>query len=346
MVSNSMKYLSEAKFNFKGKTVLLRVDTDVDLKKENGKFVVDEDYRLKTTLPAIHFLQENGAEKIIMIGHIGRPKGNKVTDLSMAPVADWFSDKFSKNCQLTDIENVKKGKKGIFLLENIRFYPEEEKNDLNFSKKLSHLADVYINEAFGVSHRDHASIIGITSFLPSFLGLRFEGEIKALSLLLKNATRPLVFVLGGSKKGKLDYIDFLSSWADQLLIGGMLPTRISQEKIKTDSKKVIIGRLNKQLKDIDEETISIFKTVLQSAATIVWAGPMGVYEEVGNRKGTEAIAREISKTTSFKVAGGGDTHRVLSWFGLWQGFDFVSVGGGAMLQFLQNKSLTGMAKAR
>lgn len=344
--NNSMKYLSESKFNFKGKTVLLRIDTDVDLKDENGRLVVDEDYRLKAALPAIHFLQEKGTKKIIMIGHMGRPAGKVMSDLSLSPVVDWFSDNLSTACQLVNIERAKKEKSGIFLLENIRFHPEEEENDPDFSKKLAGLGNVYINEAFGVSHRSHASIVGITKFLPSFLGLRFEGEVKALSVLLKKAARPLVFVLGGSKRGKLDHVHFLSSWADKLLIGGMLPVRISQEKIKTDPEKVVIGSLNKQGKDLDQKTIANFKVILASAATIVWAGPMGVYEEEENRKGTEEIARAISETVSFKVAGGGDTHRVLSWFSLWDSFDFVSTGGGAMLQFLQSKSLAGMVRAK
>lgn len=337
-----ISYLSESKYDFKGKIVLVRIDTDVDLKKENGDFAVDEDYRLKISLPTIHFLQKRGAKKIILLGHIGRPNGKVVSNLSLFPVASWFEKNLTSGCQLVDLEKIETKKEGVYLLENIRFYPGEEKNDSKFRQKLASLADVYVNEAFAVSHRNHASIVGTSKLLPSFLGLRFEGEVKALSWLLKKAVRPLVFVLGGSKKGKLDYIEFLSSWADKLLIGGMLPTRIKNEGISLAGSNVLVGSLTENGKEISEKTIEKFVKEIKSAATIVWAGPMGVYEEKTSRRGTEKIAKAISQTSAFRVAGGGDTHRVLSWFDLWKSFDFVSSGGGAMLEFLKDRSLVGM----
>lgn len=335
-------YLSEANFDFNGKTVLLRIDTDVDIKEKNGKIVVDEDYRLKSCLPTIRYLQENGVGKIIMTGHMGRPEGKFLSELSLAPVADWFSRQL-KDCRLVDLRNAsKQNLTSLSLLENLRFYPGEENNDQRFCQKLAALADVYVNEAFGVSHRDNGSITGIANLLPSFLGLRFEGEVRALSWLRKKAARPLVFILGGSKKGKVDYISFLSDWADKTLIGGMIPTRIKDLGVKIDFSRVMVGELNKSGRDISKKTIDDFEQVIRTAKTVVWAGPMGVYEEAENRKGTEEIGRIISESKTFKIAGGGDTHRALSWNGLWKKFDFVSVGGGAMLEFLKKGTLIGM----
>ncbi len=322
-------YLSESSFDFKGKAVLLRIDTDVDLRKENGKLLVDEDYRLKSCLATIHYLQKKGVKKIIAIGHMGRPGGKHVSKLSLAPVVDWFSKEKLSN---------------FSLLENLRFSFGEKENNQQFCQKLASLADVYVNEAFGASHRSHASITGVSALLPSFLGLRFEGEVKTLTWLRKKAARPLVFVLGGSKKGKVDYIDFLSTWADKTLIGGMIPTRIKDSKFKVNSSRVLVGELNKSGRDISKKTIDNFTKVIKAAKTVVWAGPMGVYEEKENRKGTEEIGRIISESAAFKIAGGGDTHRVLSWDNLWDKFDYVSVGGGAMLEFLRKGTLVGMIK--
>lgn len=319
-------YLTDSKFDFKDKTALIRIDSDVDLVKKNGKWIVDEDFRLRSVLPTINLLKKKGVKRIVFLGHLGRPDGKKVEELSLEPVANWFS------------ENVERRKSKLVLLENLRFDSGEETNDKKFAERLASFGDVYINDAFGASHREHASIVGIPKLLPSFLGVRFEGEIKALSWLKKNAPRPLVFVLGGSKPGKLSYIDFLSEWADWLLVGGKLPS------YSFDGKKegLKVGRLKKNGKDINKETIKEFKKIIKKGKTVAWAGPMGVYEEEENRHGTWEIAKAVGDASAFKAAGGGDTHRILSWAKLWNKFDFVSVGGGAMLQFLKNETLPGI----
>jgi phosphoglycerate kinase len=236
----------------------------------------------------------------------------------------------------------------------LRFNEGEEKNDIEFSKQISHLGDVYINEAFGVSHRDHASVTGIPEILPSFFGLNFENEIKVLGELrdLGDSKRPLVFVLGGSKKDKLDYLEFLGEWCDKVLVGGKLPLEIKNQKskIKNEDKdfsiisnfKFQISNLTNNGKDIDDGSIKKFVEIIKTAETIIWAGPMGVYEEEENKKGTFEIAKAISESKGYKVAGGGDTHRVLGWLNLWNKFDFISSGGGAMLSFLKNKTLVGI----
>jgi len=223
------------------------------------------------------------------------------------------------------------------LLENLRFEKEERSNGRDFVKKLSALGEVYVNDAFGNSHRDHASITGLAKSLPSFLGLRIEGEVKTLNWLKLHAPRPLVFVLGGSKKGKLDYLDFLSSWADRLLIGGKFPGMIKKKK-----KNMVLATLKKNGKDLDQKSIDLFKEEMKKAKTIVWAGPMGVYEEKESSKGTKEIAEAIGDSQAFKIAGGGDTHRIISAYKLWSCFNFVSVGGGATLQFLKEGSLSGI----
>ncbi|MBU2591845.1 MAG: phosphoglycerate kinase [Patescibacteria group bacterium] len=411
-------FLSSTDFDFKDKVVLLRIDCDVDLKEEKGQLVVDEDFRLKSVLPTIKFLQGRGVSKIIMLGHLGRPEGKPVKELSLKPVAVWFSENFAF-CELikdisvlpgqTPVKSLLRGGRlvrrkpclptgrfgeggmnssdggmnNLFLLENLRFDPGEEANDKNFVAGLASLAEVYVNDAFGASHRDHASITGLAKILPSFLGLRFEVEVKTLSWIKTKAERPLVFVLGGSKQGKLDYIPFLVNWADYLLVGGKLPLLIQNSKIperfpseingvgknQKYNSKIQIGRLKKGGRDISQESIVNFKKIINSAATVFWAGPMGVYEEEENRQGTFEIAKAISRLSGsfspgvgldsagekrrtdssdggmnnvFKIAGGGDTHRILSWLNLWHKFDFVSVGGGAALQFLKDDTLPGI----
>ena len=323
--------MSKSNFDFTGKRVLLRIDADVDLKKKGKGWVVDEDYRLSCALPSIRFLQEKKVEQIVLLGHLGRPGGKIVKDLSLRPVANWFEKRLGK-------------KEKLVLLENLRFSSGEKNKDIDFVKKLAVPGEVFVNDAFGSSHRDHASITGLPQALPSFLGLRIEGEVKTLSWLKAHSPRPLVFVLGGSKKGKVDYLDFLSSWADQLLVGGKLPKLVQNLKLKAKSqkKKLVFGKLNKAGKDIDKRTIKKFKKAIAGAKTIVWAGPMGVYEEKENRAGTQEIAKAIAESRAFKIAGGGDTHRVLSQLRLWSCFNFVSTGGGAMLQFLKDETLPGI----
>ena len=336
---------------FKNKRVLVRIDCDVDLRPKNGRLVVDEDFRLRSVLPTIHFLEEVGAKGIILIGHLGRPGGKVVSELSLQPIADWFSQKLATKVPLFSLRSSSfSTQNSIILLENLRFDSGEENNTPGFARRLAALADIYVNDAFAVSHRRHASIVDLPKLLPSFLGLRFEAEVKTLSWIKKKAHRPIVFVLGGSKSGKLDYIPFLASWADCLLVGGKLPLLIKSQKSKVKSQnynaKVKIGHLRKNNRDISATTIEQFKKIIAQAKTIIWAGPMGVYEEEENQRGTLEIGQAIAGAEAFKLAGGGDTHRVLSWFNLWENFDFVSVGGGAMLQFLRDETLPGMGRAK
>lgn len=386
-------YLVSSTIDFTNKTVLLRIDCDVDLKDEGGRLMVDEDYRLKCTLPTISFLLDHGVQKIIMIGHVGRPKGEVIDELKLAPIAAWFLSSLNSNIKnlhprwislwlKTSNTNSKpkslkeyKITDKIVLLENVRFDKREEGNNEEFAKELAGLADIYVNEAFGVSHRQHASTAGVPKYLPAYYGLQFQKEIEKLSWLRESAPRPLVFILGGSKEDKLDYLEFLAGWADTVLVGGRLPLLIqnatclpARQEIKMQNlvpsyAKASAGRQNSRLStndlahsievsqypniklaeltpnglDINNESIELFNKEIARAKTVVWAGPMGKYEEEGNEIGTYEIAKAIANCQGKKFAGGGDTHRIISRLNLWDKFDFVSVGGGAMLAFLTKR---------
>jgi len=350
---NKEKLLSTTDFDFANKTVLVRVDADVDLKQgQEGELVVDEDFRLKTVLPTLRLLFERGIKKAIIVGHIGRPNGSYKKDLGLQPVADWFSAQdigqvcFVEYQAMKDLSNLKSTTEdrvgNLVVLDSIRFFKEEKENDKGFISTLASLADVYVNEAFGVAHRNQSSITGLPKIMPSFAGLRLEAEVETLSHVKQKTTRPLVCVLGGSKPGKLGYIPFLGSWADRLLVGGKLPTLIKEEKFEIDKSKVVLADLTENGRDISISSIEKFKQEIKKAGSVFWAGPMGVYEEEKNRRGTTEVVEFISKMDVFKVAGGGDTHRVLSWLDCWDCFDFVSVGGGSALQFLKDESLPGL----
>jgi len=351
------KLLSSTSFDFADKTVLVRIDADVDLVLENGRLAVDEDFRLKTVLPTLKLLFEKRAKRLIIVGHIGRPDSQYKKGLSLQPVADWFAKQsiarqvcfvdYKAIKALADFKPAVENLSGdLIILDNIRFLKGEQENDKSFISTLASLADVYINEAFGVSHRNQASITGLPKIMPSFAGLRLEAEVRSLSHIKNKAARPLVFVLGGSKLGKLDYIKFLSSWADKLLIGGKLPTLIKEQGFEINKDKVVLADLTENGKDISSASIEKFKQEIEKAQSIFWAGPMGVYEQEENRRGTTEVVEFISKCSVFKVAGGGDTHRVLTWLKRWDCFDFVSVGGGSALQFLQDGSLPGIDALR
>ncbi len=293
-------------------------------------------------------MQKAGVAKIILLGHLGRPGGKSVASLSLKPVANWFTKNVAQ-CRLMLLDNLKKQSAGnFFLLENLRFDPGEKANDQKFARKISSLGDVYINDAFGTAHRKHTSIVGLPNLLPAFLGIRIEGEMQTLSWLRDQPSRPLVFTLGGSKPGKLDYLEFLLDWADKVLVGGKLPALVknSKDKIKNSKKKLILGQLRESGKDIDDRTIREFKKVIGRAETAIWAGPMGVYEKKEFRQGSWQIAKAVANSNGFKVAGGGDTHRILTKVRLWDRMDYVSTGGGAMLEFLKKKDLPGIKAIR
>ena len=344
------------------KKVFLRADLDVPLK--NGE--IKDDTRPKTWLPTLEYLLKNQAQ-VFIAGHLGRPiqqfsifnfqfsKENE--EFSLKPIAKWLMEKLELHHQLKEVEI--EGFKGweitgnVFLLENLRFYKEEEENDLGFSQKLASLADVYINDAFASSHRAHASIVGITKYLPSYAGLRLEKEVDELSKILNDPKRPLVVIIGGAKiETKLPLVEKMHHFADYVLVGGEIAEndkvllKVSHENLNPSAggKKsiLLVADLTEDNKDVTEKTAENFLQVCQNAGSVVWNGPMGQVENEKYQMGTEILARGLSKLSSYTIVGGGDTLSFLKEKNLLDKFSFVSTGGGAMLEFLAGVKLPGL----
>lgn len=323
-----------------GKRVLVRGDLDVDIKEgENPE-------RLETLLPTLQKILEKGARQIVICGHKGRPEGKRAEELSLKPLTDYFSNKLSDEVEFVDnIENyfdsdlpAQAGKK-VRLLENLRFWPGEKENSEDFAGKLSSWGDFYVNEAFGSSHRQHASIVGVPKVLPHAAGLRLSAEIEHLSKVLETPQRPLVFLISGIKEDKLKYIDVFKQTADKVLVGGRLPGLLGDEY---KDPKVEVARLVQDKEDITIHSVEHFEGEVKRAKTVVVSGPMGKFEDPGHRQGTERVLRAVAESECYSVAGGGDTEEALSLLGLKDKFDWVSTGGGAMLEFLANKTLPGL----
>ena len=327
------------------KRVLLRTNYDVPLKKFPIKEISDTS-RIEESLPTINYLLSQEA-KIIIISHLGRPEGRRVVELSLKPVAKKLTEFLKKEVLLVSKIQAFKGSK-LIMLENLRFWPEEETNDQDFAKKLASLVDFYVNDAFAVSHRKHASMVGIPQFLPSgrrAFGLDFLEEIEALARVRKNPKRPVVVILGGIKRSKIEAAKKLVAWADYILVGGKL---IEYDGIPAmvDHHQKILGDLTKNGEDITIKTVEKFKEAIAKAKTIVWSGPMGAFEDKRFERGTREIAQAVVASQAYTVVGGGDTEAALTRFGLVDKIDYISSGGGAMLVFLAEGTLPGIEAIR
>lgn len=303
-----------------GKNVLVRLDLDTNPDPN--------DLRIKASEETLNYLKEKGAE-IIVLAHKGRPDGKVDESLSLKPFQPIF-DKW-----------------GAKVEENLRFDLGEESNDPEFAKKLALKGEAFINEAFGSSHRAHASIVGLPKLLPYAVGFHFAKEVENLSKVIESPKRPLIIIISGIKKDKLDMIEPLSSLADKVLVGGRLPeflgdAALESVRLQAHDKKVIIGNLNMDKEDITLNTIERFESEIKKGKTIVLAGVLGKYEDGGHRQGTEKIYKAVSESPAFKIAGGGDTLKVIETMDLMNKFDWISVGGGAMLEFLSKKTLPGI----
>jgi phosphoglycerate kinase len=379
--SYGMRSVKEA--DVAGKCVLVRVGFDVPLK--NGR--VADDKRLRAALPTISLLRKKKA-KVILISHLGRPNGDVVEDLRLAPVAKALSKLLKypvlcePDCIGSDVEESVRGmhEGDVLLLENLRFYPEEEANDKGFAQKLAAIADLYVNDAFSVSHRAHASVSAITKFLPSYSGLSLENEVKMLSALLKNPKSPFIAIMGGAKvSDKIGVIESLLKKVDSILIGGAMmftfykalgceigksryePDKVALAKsllkkgkkkivlpidVVLDSKKTVSSRkMPKSCAglDIGPETQLIYAEIINEAKTVFWNGPMGMFEKKPFAKGTISIAKAMVKCKGVTVIGGGDSVAAIEKAKLSKKFTFVSTGGGASLEFLEGKKLPGLA---
>ncbi|HKC04943.1 MAG TPA: phosphoglycerate kinase [Patescibacteria group bacterium] len=307
-----------------GKKVLLRLDLDTDPDPN--------DLRIKASEETLDYLKEKNAE-IIILAHRGRPEGKVDESLSLKPFQSIF-DKWGANVE-----------------ENLRFDPGEEANDPEFAKKLASMGDCYVNEAFGSSHREHASIVGLPKLLPHAAGIHFTKEVENISKIFDpsagSGLHPIVILISGIKKDKLDMIEPLSAITDKVLVGGRLPEFLGDEglesvRLQGSDKKVIVGNLNQDKEDITLNTIERFTKEIKLAKTIVLAGVLGKYEDAGHRMGTEKVFQAVAASNTFSIAGGGDTLHVIESMNLEDKFDWISVGGGAMLDFLSEKTLPGI----
>jgi phosphoglycerate kinase len=353
-----MKILKD--FNFENKRVLVRCDLNVPLSKEGpacnamrsiaGREVLD-DFRIKLSLPTINYLMERKA-KIVLMSHLGRPEGRVVESLKMDPIQNKLMEYLdvsvtkAPDCLGLEIENWTKemipGE--ILLLENLRFHKEEELNDKNFALGLSKLGDIYINDAFGVSHREHASVFSLPDFLPAGAGLLLQREIEELSNLIENPQKPLIGIMAGAKaETKIKAINKIAKVADWILIGGLLDKEITKKNIKLEFPEKIIKPIDedKDGLDIGLKTIQLFKEKISKAKTVFWNGPFGKTEE-GFTKGSEEIARAIIASGAYSIIGGGETIEFVNRIGLLEKFNYISSGGGAMLEFLGGKDLPGI----
>lgn len=363
-----MKTIKNFKIN--GKKILVRVDFNVPK---------SDDSRIRVSLPTINYLLENGVAKIILISHLGRPKGKVVEELKLKPVAEKLKDllKIQTEIKEVNLDNFPAYQVSdkIFLLENIRFYPEEEKNDVEFTKKLAHLGDsprgeagIFINDAFSASHRAHSSTEGIAHFLPSFAGFALEKEVEELTKILKNPGRPFVCILGGAKvSDKIRIIENLAPKVDYFLLGGVMANTflvaqginlkdslvsnesisVAKELLDKFKEKIIlpsdlvVRELNgkEAVLDIGPKDVEKFSQYIEKAKTIFWNGNLGMTEKSEYVKGSRTVAEKIIASKALTVVGGGDTVGFLKSQNLTQKFSFISLGGGATLEFLAGKKL-------
>lgn len=379
------------------KRVIVRVDFNVPMSKtEMGK--ITDNARIVAALPTINYLIENNA-KVILLSHLGRPKGEAKKEFSLEPVAKELSALLNKEVKFlqsnivvdenvkNEVLNLKDGE--VVLLENTRFRAEETKNIDEFSKELAELGELYINDAFGTSHRAHCSNAGLCKFLPSAVGFLVEKEISIMGNALSNPKRPFVAILGGAKvSDKITVIENLIEKVDTIIIGGgmaftflksqgysvgkslleedkidlakellekakaknvkmLLPVDVVISKeFSNDSefKTVNVNSIPKDYMglDIGEETVKLFETEIASAKTVVWNGPMGVFEMSNFAKGTFAMAKAIAETDAISIIGGGDSASAAEKSGYKDKITHISTGGGASLEFLEGKILPGI----
>tara|TARA_Y100000310_G_scaffold21261_1_gene20548 strand:- start:1306 stop:2367 length:1062 start_codon:yes stop_codon:yes gene_type:complete len=339
-------------YDVKGKRVLIRCDFNVPLDAQ-GKVV--DDFRIIAVIPTIAYCITKGA-RVVLMSHLGHPEGKVVQSLSLENVHKKLIEylgpltKKAPDCVGKDIElQTKEMKVGeVLLLENLRFHKEEEENDAAFARQLSQLGDVYVNDAFGVAHRSHASVVGVPRILPAFTGFLLEKEIQGLERLLQNPEHPMVAVVGGRKiESKLPVIDRIAKLADSVLLGNLLANELKAKNIQLEhAEKVLlppdgVSGQGKEF-DIGPETRELYKEKIREARTIFWAGPLGKYEEKEYAQGSLEIAKAILEDTSYAVAGGGNLLDFLGRYELREKFDHISTGGSAMLAFLAGEQLPGL----
>ncbi|MEK7581540.1 MAG: phosphoglycerate kinase [Patescibacteria group bacterium] len=348
------------------KRVFLRADLDVPIEPEtiHNKLETETATRLGNLKGTVDYLVRECAKQIVIAGHVDRPtprlrNGKPVIDPSkstklLLPVLQnilkreisFIPDVFASETKQSDGEIISsktpRNDNVVVLLENLRFWEGETKNDPEFAKKLAGFADVYVNEAFGNSHREHASMVALPLLLPHCAGLHLEEEVRVMTKLLETPARPFVSIVGGAKiETKLPLINNLSKISHNVLVGGELPLEIAKKGQKF-GENVLVATLTQDNKDISLESAQKFTRLISAARTVVWNGPMGLFEE-GQETGSRAVALAILESKAYSVVGGGETTQFLEKGGFLSQFSFVSAGGGAMLEFLSGKKLPGIA---
>lgn len=377
-----------------GKRIIIRVDFNVPLK--NG--VVTDDTRIVAALPTIKYLLAQKGTSLVVVTHLGRPKGQKNIEFSLAPVAKRFEELLGSPVKLAsdvigpevkaEAAALKPGE--ILLLENVRFYKEEEANDAAFSKELASLADIYVNDAFGTAHRAHASTEGLAHYLPAYAGYLIEKEVRFMAPLLTNPERPFVAIIGGAKvSSKITVLESLLKTVDTIVIGGgmaytflkvlghgigkslfepdyvetaksfldkakekkvqvILPVDyVCAEEFAEDAEPIYIDAPdvpeNLLSLDIGPKTTKLIVDAVAKAKSVVWNGPMGVFEFDSFAVGTMEVAKALATSKATTVVGGGDSVAAVNKFGLADKISHVSTGGGASLEFLEGRVLPGIA---
>jgi 3-phosphoglycerate kinase len=397
-----MEKLSVRDLEVKGKRVLVRVDFNVPTEEIDGKIRITDDTRIRESLPTIELLRVKGA-KVILLAHFGRPKGKPNPKYSLKPVADHLARMipppvhFSPEVIGPKVEAASKALPdgGVLLVENVRFYSEEEADADSFAQDLAKLGDVYVNDAFGAAHRAHASTAGVAKYLPqAAMGLLMERELRYLKDELEDPERPFLVILGGSKvSDKIAAIKALVEKADVFLIGGAMaytfykalgiPTgtsRVETDKVHLAEELLALAKKKGvnfllpiddvetlelkdgaksrntpvhspgqgitegwQAVDIGRETIAQYKVEIGEAKTILWNGPVGVFEIPDFATGTKELAEALAASSAKTIIGGGDSVTAVKQFGLAGKMTFISTGGGASLELLEGKELPGVA---
>ncbi|MBI3486465.1 phosphoglycerate kinase [Candidatus Daviesbacteria bacterium] len=297
---------------------------DLDVPIQNG--VIQEEYRLMAGLPTLELCLQNAAS-VVVCGHIGRPLGKEVKELSVAPIVNFFEDWY---CDL----ELPQGR--FHVLENLRFEAGEDSGDLNFAKELAAYGDVYVYEAFA-THRSAASTTIVPTLIPSAAGLRFAKEVEVLLSLKNNPKKPLVAIIGGAKvEDKYPAVVALSKFCDAVMVGGLLAKQVKEQDLQI-SKNVLLGKIAENGIDIDQSTIEAFAGVIKHAKQVIWAGPVGKYEDPQGNKGNIGLAQAVIDSGAESIIGGGDSIAALEQF--LDKFSFVSTGGGAMLKLLIDGTL-------
>jgi phosphoglycerate kinase len=383
-----MATLSICDLELNGKRVFIRVDFNVPLAP--GGEQITSDKRIKASLPTIQHALDHGAA-VILASHLGRPKGKPNPEMSLKPVAARLSEllggpvAMAPDCVGPEVEAMLPNPGEVLLLENLRFHPEEEKNDPEFSRQLAGLCDIYVNDAFGSAHRAHASTVGMVAYVKqAAAGLLMDQELEYLNKVTKNPARPCLAILGGAKvSDKIEVIQNLMKVVDQLLIGGAMAytflrargestgkSLVEEDKIelardlmkaagdklllpldhvvaaelKADVEHKVVERVPDGMMglDIGPRTIEVYSKIIAAAKTIIWNGPMGVFEMPPFDWGTVALAKAVAASGAVSVVGGGDSEKAVKSAGVADKISHISTGGGASLEFLAGLELPGV----